>query len=103
MSVSGSLKLASNKVSKENINTSATTTLESLKPYSALIHPSSTVHGKLRAVIERKSLRLLDKQRALRASVAGRLTHGTMSPLNHLDFRRVRKPTIHDATHDRTT
>jgi ATP-dependent helicase STH1/SNF2 len=70
------------KEDKENINTSATTTLESLKPYSALIHPSSTVHGKLRAVIELKSLRLLDKQRALRASVAE---------------RRVRKPTIRDA------
>jgi ATP-dependent helicase STH1/SNF2 len=73
------------------------TTLESLKPYSVLIHPSSTVHGKLRAVIELKSLRLLDKQRALRASVAERLTHGTMLPLNRLDFRRVRKPTIRDA------
>jgi ATP-dependent helicase STH1/SNF2 len=81
---------------KENTNTSATT-LESLKPYSALIHPSSTVHGKLRAVIELKSLRLLDKQRALRASVAERLTHGTMLPLNRLDFRRIRKPTIRDA------
>jgi ATP-dependent helicase STH1/SNF2 len=67
---------------KENINTSAT--LESLKPFSALIHPSSIVHGKLRAVIELKSLRLLDKQRALRASVAEHLTHGTMLPLNRL-------------------
>ena len=80
---------------KENFNTSATT-LESLKPYSALIHPSSIVHGKLRAVIELKSLRLLDKQRALCASVAERLTHGRMLPLNRLDFRRVRKSTIRD-------
>jgi ATP-dependent helicase STH1/SNF2 len=70
------------------------TTLESLKSYSALIHPSPTAHGQLRAVIELKSLRLLDKQRALRASVAECLTHGTMLPLNRLDFRRVRKPTI---------
>jgi len=84
------------KEDKENTNTSGTT-LESLKHYSALIHPISTVHGKLRAVIELKSLRLLDKQRALRASVAERLTHGTMLPLNRLDFRRVRKPTIRDA------
>jgi ATP-dependent helicase STH1/SNF2 len=82
--------------SKENANTSATT-LESLKSYSALIHPSRTAHGKLRAVIELTSLRLLDKQHALRASVAERLTHGTMLPLNRLDFRRVRKPTIRDA------
>ena len=75
---------------------SATMTLESFS-YSALIHPSPTAHGKLRAVIELKSLRLLDKQRALRASVAERLTHGTMLPFNRLDFRRVRKPTIRDA------
>ena len=81
---------------KKNINASATT-LESLKHYNALIHPSSTVHGKLHAVIELKSLRPLDKQRALRASVTERLTHGTMLPLNCLDFRHVRKPTIRDA------
>jgi ATP-dependent helicase STH1/SNF2 len=84
------------KEDKENVDTSATT-LESLKPYRALIHPSSSAHGKLRAVIELKALRLLDKQRALRASVSERLTHGTMLPLNRLDFRRVRKPTIRDA------
>jgi ATP-dependent helicase STH1/SNF2 len=54
------------------------------------------LHGKLRAVIELKSLRLLDKQRALCASVAERLTHGRMLPLNRLDFRRVRKSTIRD-------
>jgi ATP-dependent helicase STH1/SNF2 len=85
-----------NKEDKENANTSAMT-LKSLKSYSALIHPSPAAHGKLRAVIELKSLRLLDKQRALRASIAECLTHGTMLPLNRLDFRRVRKPTIRDA------
>ncbi|KAF8640822.1 hypothetical protein AX17_000471 [Amanita inopinata Kibby_2008] len=63
----------------------------------SLIHPPPSVHGKLRALIELKSLRLLDKQRALRALVAERLAHGSMLPLNRSDFRRVRKPTIRDA------
>ena len=76
------------KADKENANASA---------YSALIHPSPTAHSKLRAVTELKSLRLLDKQRTLRASIAERLTHGTMLPLNRLGMRRVRKPTIRDA------
>jgi ATP-dependent helicase STH1/SNF2 len=66
-------------------------------PYSALVHPSDTAHGKLRALIELKSLRVLDKQRAMRAQVAENLTHGSMLPLNRLDFRRTRKPTIRDA------
>jgi hypothetical protein len=43
-----------------------------------------------------KPLRLLDKQQALRSSLAERLIHGTMLPLNYLDFHRVHKPTIHD-------
>ena len=60
------------------------------------IHPPATVHGKLRAVIELKSLRVLDKQRALRAMVAERLTHGSLLPLNRSDFRRVRKPAMRD-------
>jgi ATP-dependent helicase STH1/SNF2 len=60
------------------------------------VHPPATVHGKLRAVIELKSLRVLDKQRALRAIVAERLTHGSLLPLSRSDFRRVRKPAIRD-------
>jgi ATP-dependent helicase STH1/SNF2 len=60
------------------------------------VHPPATAHGKLRAVIELKSLRVLDKQRALRAMVAERLTHGSLLPLNRSDFRRTRKPTIRD-------
>ncbi|KAJ3514926.1 hypothetical protein NLJ89_g2080 [Agrocybe chaxingu] len=83
------------KSDKENEGPPAT--LDSLKPYSALMHPSVSTHGKLRALIELKSLRLLDKQRAMRAQVAERLTHGSMLPLNRLDFRRIRKPTIRDA------
>lgn len=61
------------------------------------VHPPSTAHGKLRAMIELKSLRVLDKQRSLRASVAERLTHGSLLPLNRPDFRRTRKPTLRDA------
>ncbi|KAH7926188.1 hypothetical protein BV22DRAFT_1033109 [Leucogyrophana mollusca] len=63
----------------------------------ALSHPSPNAHGKLRAVIELKSLRVLDKQRALRALVAERLIQGTLLPLNRADFRRTRKPTLRDA------
>jgi ATP-dependent helicase STH1/SNF2 len=65
--------------------------------FSALVHPNPSAHGKLRAIIELKSLRLLDKQRSMRALVAERLNHGSMLPLNRLDFRRARKPTIRDA------
>ncbi|KAF7437300.1 hypothetical protein PC9H_004139 [Pleurotus ostreatus] len=54
-------------------------------------------HGKLRAVIELKSLRLLEKQRALRQSVAERLAHGSNLPINRTDYRRARKPTLRDA------
>lgn len=57
----------------------------------------SAPHGKLRALIELKSLRLLDKQRAMRAQVAERLTHGSLLPLNRIDFRRIRKPNFKDA------
>ncbi|KAI0825398.1 SNF2 family N-terminal domain-containing protein [Trametes gibbosa] len=62
-----------------------------------LIHPPLNTHGKLRALIELKSLRVLDKQRSLRASVAERLMHGSLLPLNRTDFRRVRKPAVRDA------
>jgi len=84
------------KEDKENDN-KGPTSLDTLNPYTALIHPSNTAHGKLRALIELKSLRVLDKQRAMRAQVAERLTHGAMLPINRLDFRRTRKPTIRDA------
>ena len=84
------------KGDKENDST-VSTPLDALKPYSALIHPSNTAHGKIRALIELKALRVVDKQRAMRAQVAERLSHSTMLPLNRLDFHRTRKPTIHDA------
>ncbi|KAF9808693.1 hypothetical protein IEO21_07780 [Rhodonia placenta] len=63
----------------------------------SMIHPPPSTHGKLRALIELKSLRVLDKQRNMRALVAERLTHGSLLPLNRVDFRRVRKPGIRDA------
>ena len=61
-----------------------------------LVHPPNDVHGKLRALIELKSLRVIDKQRALRASVAERLMHGSLLPLNRTDFRRTRKVQLRD-------
>lgn len=84
------------KEDKENESTVGAP-LSSSGFYSSLVHPSETAHGKLRALIELKSLRVLDKQRAMRAQVAERLTHGSMLPLNRLEFRRTRKPTIRDA------
>lgn len=81
-----------NEISIENKeNTTPAQTLRSL------IIPPPTAHGKLRAAIELKALRLLDKQRALRALVSERLAHGSMLPLNRTEFRRVKKPTIRDA------
>ncbi|KAJ7102506.1 SNF2-family ATP dependent chromatin remodeling factor snf21 [Mycena belliarum] len=58
---------------------------------------ANTSHGKIRALIELKALRLLDKQRLLRSQVAETLTHGSLLPLNRPDFRRFRKPTLRDA------
>ena len=59
-------------------------------------HPPPNTHGKLRALIELKALRVVDKQRQLRASVAERLMHGTLLPLNRADFRRTRKVQLRD-------
>ncbi|GJJ08782.1 hypothetical protein Clacol_003001 [Clathrus columnatus] len=60
-------------------------------------YPSATSHGKLRALIELKGLRVREKQRVLRAQVVERLTHGTLLPIDRKDFRRFRKPTMRDA------
>ncbi|KIJ59828.1 hypothetical protein HYDPIDRAFT_99946 [Hydnomerulius pinastri MD-312] len=68
-----------------------------LVPASHPTHPAPNAHGKLRALIELKSLRVLEKQRSMRALVAERLIQGTLLPLNRADFRRVRKPTLRDA------
>lgn len=82
---------------KENANAGLGGEQEEAKDLRALMHPPPQTHGKLRAMLELKALRVLDKQRALRASVAERLTHGSLLPLNRADFRRMRKPNIRDA------
>ncbi|KAJ7071584.1 SNF2-family ATP dependent chromatin remodeling factor snf21 [Mycena amicta] len=69
--------------------------IKSEKENTALI--TQTSHGKLRALNELKALRLLDKQRFLRAAVAETLNHGSLLPLNRPDFRRFRKPSLRDA------
>ncbi|RPD70775.1 hypothetical protein L226DRAFT_615902 [Lentinus tigrinus ALCF2SS1-7] len=66
------------------------------EPSLELMHPGVNTHGKLCALIELKSLRVLDKQRAMRASVSERLMHGTLLPLNRTDFRRTRKVQLRD-------
>ncbi|KAF7306400.1 hypothetical protein MIND_00431200 [Mycena indigotica] len=69
--------------------------IKSEKENTALI--TQTSHGKLRALNELKALRLLDKQRIMRAAVAETLNHGSLLPLNRLEFRRFRKPALKDA------
>jgi ATP-dependent helicase STH1/SNF2 len=66
-------------------------------PFTVPTLISNTSHGKIRALIELKSLRLLDKRRLLRSQVAETLVHGSVLPLNRPDLRRFRKPTIRDA------
>ncbi|KAF8575918.1 hypothetical protein K439DRAFT_1640966 [Ramaria rubella] len=61
------------------------------------LHPGANAHGKLRALIELKGLRVREKQRSLRAQVVERLTHGTLLPIDRKEFRRYRKPTMRDA------
>lgn len=70
-------------------------TLDSLSARSIGLAPNA--HGKLRAMIELKALRVREKQRALRAQVVGRLQHGTLLPLDRKEFRRPRRPTLRDA------
>ncbi|KAL0581366.1 ATP-dependent DNA helicase Snf21 [Marasmius crinis-equi] len=84
------------KEEKENAD-EATKPSASTSLHQALTFPPATSHGKLRALIELKSLRLIDKQRQMRALTAERLTHGSLLPLNRNDFRRTRKPTFKDA------
>ncbi|TFY81203.1 hypothetical protein EWM64_g2811 [Hericium alpestre] len=82
---------------KENEASTSTPAPEHKVLNTTYVHPPTTAHGKLRALIELKSLRVLDKQRQMRAQVAERLTHGSLLPLNRTDFRRTRKPTLRDA------
>ncbi|EJD54992.1 hypothetical protein AURDEDRAFT_147677 [Auricularia subglabra TFB-10046 SS5] len=61
-------------------------------------HPSNGIsaHGKLRALIELKALRLRDKQRALRAALVERLGHTSVLPVDRREFKRYRKPSARD-------
>ena len=61
-------------------------TLDSLLPSSKAKALAQTP-GKLWAIIELKALRVREKQRALRAQVVERLTHGTLLPLDRKEFR----------------
>ena len=62
-----------------------------------LMQIAPNAHGKLRAIIELKALRVREKQRLLRAQVVERLNHGTLLPLDRKDFRCPRRPTLRDA------
>ncbi|KAJ8091396.1 ATP-dependent DNA helicase Snf21 [Marasmius tenuissimus] len=84
------------KEDKENAD-DATKPSTATPLHQAIAFPPTTSHGKLRALIELKSLRLIEKQRQMRALTAERLTHGSLLPLNRNDFRRTRKPTFKDA------
>ncbi|KAG8931907.1 hypothetical protein FRC01_000597 [Tulasnella sp. 417] len=59
-------------------------------------HIASTAHGKLRALIELKSLQLRDKQRALRQAVVARLGEATILPGDRKEYKRFRKQNIRD-------
>ena len=69
-------------------------------PPPAVVDDGSIVpgqsHGKLRALIELKSLRLRDRQRALRAQLVERIGHSSVIPLDRQQFKRYRKPTTRD-------
>ncbi|KAG1825464.1 SNF2 family N-terminal domain-containing protein [Suillus subaureus] len=80
-----------------NFDSLADVILGSHKQEPANDNSALSPHGKLRAMIELKSLKVLEKQRAMRAIVAERLIQGTLLPLNRVDFRRARKPTLRDA------
>ena len=71
--------------------------LDSIPSPSPLMRLAPNANGKLRAIIELKALRVREKQRALRAQIVERLTHGTLLPLDRKDFRRTRRPTLRDA------
>ncbi|KAG8987114.1 hypothetical protein FRB90_003591 [Tulasnella sp. 427] len=59
-------------------------------------HIAPTAHGKLRALIELKSLQLRDKQRALRQAVVARLGEATILPGDRKEYKRFRKQHIRD-------
>ncbi|EJD04470.1 SNF2-family ATP dependent chromatin remodeling factor snf21 [Fomitiporia mediterranea MF3/22] len=85
------------KENKENEDAQQQATLESISSTNKLMQLSRHAHGKLKALIELKALRVREKQRTLRSQVVERLNHGTLLPLDRKDFRRPRRPTLRDA------
>lgn len=73
--------------------------LDPALPSSTSTEEPLTSSAKLRALIELKSLKLRDKQRALRSSMINRLQESASLSLDRKVFRRVRKPTLKDARH----
>jgi ATP-dependent helicase STH1/SNF2 len=67
------------------------------RPSSRVTFPSQMAQGKLRLLIEQKSLSLRHKQRQLRQAVVEKMILGTVLPTERKDFRRIRKPTLRDA------
>ncbi|KAG8692376.1 hypothetical protein FRC09_011228, partial [Ceratobasidium sp. 395] len=66
---------------------------------SVVIHPSASAHGKLRALIELKSLQLRARQQALRRTVVQGLYEATTLPGDRSTIRRFRRPTLRDVRH----
>lgn len=58
---------------------------------------ASMGNAKIRALIELKSLQLLNKQRALRESVTKQMAQATTLALDRTGFRRYKKQTLRDA------
>ncbi|KAG8786679.1 hypothetical protein FRC12_016384 [Ceratobasidium sp. 428] len=66
---------------------------------STVIHPSASAHGKLRALIELKSLRLRARQQALCRTIVNGLYEATTLPGDRSTIRRFRRPTLRDVCH----
>lgn len=63
----------------------------------SLAKSTSSGNAKIRALIELKSLQLLNKQRALRESVTKQMAQATTLALDRTGFRRYKKQTLRDA------
>ncbi|OCB89229.1 SNF2-family ATP dependent chromatin remodeling factor snf21 [Sanghuangporus baumii] len=92
-----SLTFSTSDADKENKENEGTKQESTVSSPNKLMEIAPNAHGKLRAIIELKALRVREKQRILRAQVVERLNHGTLLPLDRKDFRRPRRPTLRDA------
>lgn len=63
--------------------------------------PEAAVSSKIKALIELKALRLLDKQKRLRAEVVAGMKRATMlqTAVSRSDYRRMKKPTLRELRH----